>query len=235
MYPFGFGYGYGLDPTVIILIPAIIISFYAQSKIRSTFGKYSRVRSGKGYTAAQVARYLLDRGGLSNVGVEMVRGSLTDHYDPRNKVLRLSETVYNSSSVAAIGVAAHESGHALQDKNEYLPLKIRDGLVPVANFGSNASWILIILALITGSSSLLSFGIILFGSVVLFQIVTLPVEFNASRNALRLLQSEGILYEEEVGSARKVLSAAALTYVASALVAISQLIRLLLINRRRRD
>lgn len=232
MYPFGFGYG--LDPTIIILIPAIIISFYAQSKIRSTFEKYSRVRSGKGYTASQVARYLLDRAGLGNVGVEMVRGNLTDHYDPRHKVLRLSETVYNSSSVAAIGVAAHESGHAVQDKIGYVPLKIRDSLVPVANFGSNASWILIILALITGISSLLTFGIILFSAVVLFQIITLPVEFNASSKALGLLQSEGILYEDEVASARKVLSAAALTYVAAALVAISQLVRLLVLNRRRR-
>lgn len=230
MYPFG----YGLDPTIIILIPAIIISFYAQSKIKSTFEKYSRVRSGKGYTASQVARYLLDRAGLSDIGVEMVRGNLTDHYDPRHKVLRLSETVYNSSSVAAIGVAAHESGHALQDKMGYLPLKIRDSLVPVANFGSNASWILILLALITNISSLLTFGIILFSAVVLFQIITLPVEFNASSKALGLLQSEGILYEDEVASARKVLSAAALTYVAAALVAISQLLRLLFLNRRRR-
>jgi Predicted Zn-dependent protease len=233
MYPYS--YGLFADPTFLILLPSIIISFYAQTKIKSTFERYSRVRSGKGYTGSQVARYLLDRSGLNDVSIEMINGNLSDHYDPRHRVLRLSQTVYGSNSVAAIGVAAHETGHAVQDENGYVPLKIRNSLVPVANFGSTASWILILLAFITGVSYLLTFGILLFSAVVLFQIVTLPVEFNASSRAIKLLQSEGILYGDEVDSARKVLSAAALTYVAATLVAISQLLRLLLLNRRRRD
>jgi uncharacterized protein len=229
MYP----YGFGLDPTFIILIPAIIISFYAQSRIKATFNKYSKIRSQRGYTAAHAARYLLDRAGLNNVSIEMIRGSLSDHYDPKTKVLRLSETVYSSNSVAAIGVAAHETGHALQHDSGYLPLQIRNSLVPVASFGSNAAWILVFLAFITGYYNLIQIGIVLFSAAVLFQIITLPVEFNASSRAINLLQSEGILYEDEISSAKKVLSAAALTYVAAMLVSISQLLRLILMSRRR--
>ncbi|HBM81744.1 MAG: zinc metallopeptidase [Clostridiales bacterium] len=228
-------FSYFYDPTIIILIPAMLIALYAQIKIKSTFEKYSRVRSGSGYTASQTARYLLDRAGLNDVPVEMIAGSLTDHYDPRSKTLRLSQTVYNSGSVAAIGVAAHETGHAVQDNVKYAPLILRNAFVPVANFGSNVSWVLIFLAFITGIPYLLKLGIILFSAAVLFQIITLPVEFNASSRAIKLLESEGILYGSEVGAAKKVLSAAALTYVAAALVAISQLLRLIFLGRRRND
>lgn len=228
-------FSYFYDPTIIILIPAMLIALYAQIKIKSTFEKYSRVRSGSGYTASQAARYLLDRAGLNDVPVEMIAGSLTDHYDPRSKTLRLSQTVYNSGSVAAIGVAAHETGHAVQDNVKYAPLILRNAFVPVANFGSNVSWVLIFLAFITGIPYLLKLGIILFSAAVLFQIITLPVEFNASSRAIKLLKSEGILYGSEVGAAKKVLSAAALTYVAAALVAISQLLRLIFLGRRRND
>lgn len=233
MYPYG--YGYGFDSTFLILIPAIIIAFYAQTKIKSTFNKYSQVRSGKGYSASQVARYLLDRVGLNDVHIEMVPGNLTDHYDPRTKVLRLSQTVYNSTSVAAIGVAAHETGHAIQHDTGYAPLAIRNSLVPIANFGSNAAWALVFLAFITRYYVLIDIGIILFTGAVLFQIITLPVEFNASSRAVNLLESEGILYDYEVASAKKVLSAAALTYVAAMLVSVAQLLRLILLSRRRND
>lgn len=223
------------DTSIIILLPAMLIAFIAQMMIKSTFDRYSTVRSSRGLTAAQVARYLLDGAGLNDVSVEMIGGSLTDHYDPRTKTLRLSQTVFNSTSVAAIGVAAHETGHAIQHDVGYIPLTIRNSLVPLANFGSNAAWVLVILAFITGYSPFIDIGILLFSAAVLFQIITLPVEYNASSRAIRLLQSEGILYDEELGGARKVLSAAALTYVAATLVAISQLLRLVLISRRRND
>ena len=223
-----------IDPYTLLII-AMIISFYAQIKVQSTFKRYSSVRCNKGYTAAQVARYLLDRSGLNDVKIEPVAGNLTDHYDPRDKTLRLSQSVYNSNSVAAVGVAAHETGHAIQHDTGYAPLSIRTSLVPVVNFGSNASWLLIILALITGIQPLLNLGIVLFSAAVLFQLITLPVEFNASNRALGLLESEGILYNDEMDSARKVLSAAAFTYVAAAIVSIVQLIRLLSMSRRRSD
>lgn len=223
-----------IDPYTLLII-AMIISFYAQIKVQSTFRRYSSVRCNKGYTAAQVARYLLDRSGLNDVRIEPVAGNLTDHYDPRDKTLRLSQSVYNSNSVAAVGVAAHETGHAIQHDIGYAPLSIRNSLVPVANFGSSASWFLIILSFITGKQQLLNIGIILFSAAVLFQIITLPVEFNASNRALKLLESEGILYNEEMDSARKVLSAAALTYVAAAIVSIAQLMRLIFMSRRRDD
>jgi len=233
MYPYGY-YGFN-DTSILILLPAIIISFFAQARIKSTFNKYSRVYSQRGYTASQVARYLLDNVGLRDVPVEMIRGNLTDHYDPRARVLRLSQTVYNSTSVAAIGVAAHEAGHAVQHDRGYLPLIIRNSLVPVANFGSNAAWFLILMAFVTGYYGLINIGIILFSAAVLFQIVTLPVEYNASRRALYMLESQGILYSEEISPAKKVLSAAALTYVAAALVSVAQLLRLILLSRRRND
>lgn len=231
MYP----YGYGFDSSMIILLPAIIVAFFAQYKIKSTFEKYSRIKSESGYTASQVARYLLDRTGLNDVAVEMIGGNLTDHYDPRTKTLRLSQTVYSSSSVAAIGVAAHEAGHAIQHDTGYVPLMVRNSLVPVANFGSNAAWVLVFLAFITGYYSLINLGIILFTAAVLFQIITLPVEFNASKRAINLLESEGVLRGSEVSSAKKVLSAAALTYVAAMLVSVAQLLRLILLSRRRND
>lgn len=234
MAPFGYGYWYG-DPSFIILLPAILIAFYAQIKVKSTFDKYSRVRSERGLTAAQVSRYILDRAGLSSIPVEMTPGNLTDHYDPRNRTLKLSQTVYNSNSVAAIGVAAHEAGHAIQHDARYIPLLFRNSLVPVANIGSNAAWVLVLLAFVTGYTPFINIGIILFSAAVLFQVVTLPVEFNASARAIEILRTEGILFNDEIDDARKVLTAAALTYVAAMLVAVAQLIRLMMIGRRRND
>lgn len=231
MFPFR----YGFDSSLIVLLPAILIAFFAQMKVKSTFDKYSKVKSGRGLTASQAARYLLDREGLNDVSIEMVGGNLTDHYDPRSKVLRLSQNVFNSTSVAAIGIAAHETGHAIQHGRRYMPLLIRNGLVPVANLGSNAAWVLVFLAFITGQSLLINVGIILFSAAVLFQVVTLPVEFNASSRAISILESEGILYNNEIDGAKKVLTAAALTYVAAMLVSIAQLFRLILLGRRRSD
>lgn len=230
---------YWYDPTMILIIPAFILSFYAQMKVNSTFNKYSKVPSVKGYTGADVARQLLNMAGIYDVSVEHIRGNLTDHYDPTNKVLRLSDTVYNSRSVAALGVAAHETGHAIQHKEGYAPLSFRTAIFPIVNIGSKLSGPLIMLGLffgfLRGSAALLLAGIVLFALVVLFQIVTLPVEFNASSRAIRLLEEQAFLTTEEVKPARKVLSAAALTYVAAAAVALLNLLRFLLIFARRND
>ncbi|SMC21590.1 hypothetical protein SAMN02745134_01362 [Clostridium acidisoli DSM 12555] len=220
------------DRSFVLLIPAIIISFWAQSKISSTFDKYSRIRNTKGYTGADVARIILDANGLNYVPIEVIPGKLTDHYDPRNKVMRLSPDVFHSNSVAAIGVAAHESGHAIQHKEHYSPLEIRNFIVPAVNFSSNASWIILILGMFLGSPYIIRFGIILFVAVVIFQLITLPVEFDASKRAIRILENRNILYAEELKGAKEVLDAAAMTYVAAALMAISQLIRLIGISRR---
>lgn len=225
-YPFRF------DPTYLILIPAILISAWAQFKVSSTFNKYSTVRSTNGYTGAQVARILLNNAGLQDVEIQQVPGRLSDHYDPRAKVLRLSSDVYGSSSVASIGVAAHEVGHAIQDKESYTALVFRNAIVPVVNFSSSLSWILFFVGILFSYESLVTIGIILFSVVVLFQLVTLPVEFNASSRALKLLEGQGILYDNEVKDARQVLSAAALTYVAATLMAILQLVRLIAISNR---
>lgn len=223
------------DSTFIILIPAMIISFWAQTKISTTFNKYSKVRSFNGYNGAQVARMLLDGSGLYDVPIEMVAGKLSDHYDPTNRVLRLSEEVYSSTSVASIGVAAHEVGHAIQHKNSYKPLIIRNSIVPVVNISSSFSWILFFIGILVGIRPLVQIGILLFSAVVLFQLITLPVEFDASNRALRILKDRSILYEDEVSGARKVLDAAAMTYVAATLMAISQLIRLIAISNRNND
>jgi Zn-dependent membrane protease YugP len=220
------------DRSFVLLIPAIIISFWAQSKISSTFDKYSRIRNTKGYTGADVARIILDANGLNYVPIEVIPGKLTDHYDPRNKVMRLSPDVFHSNSVAAIGVAAHESGHAIQHKEHYSPLEIRNFIVPAVNFSSNASWIILILGMFLGNPYIIRFGIILFAAVVIFQLITLPVEFDASKRAIRILENRNILYAEELKGAKEVLDAAAMTYVAAALMAISQLIRLIGISRR---
>lgn len=225
-YPFYF------DPTYLILIPAILISAWAQFKVSSTFNKYSTVRSTNGYTGAQVARILLNNAGLQDVEIQQVPGRLSDHYDPRAKVLRLSSDVYGSTSVASIGVAAHEVGHAIQDKESYAALVFRNAIVPVVNFSSNLSWILFFIGILFSYKSLVAIGIILFSAVVLFQLVTLPVEFNASSRALKLLEGQGILYDNEVKEAREVLSAAALTYVAATLMAVLQLVRLIAISNR---
>lgn len=221
------------DATFIILIPALIFSIYAQSKIKSTFNKYLRVRSHGGITGAEAARNILDSNGLFDVPVEAINGNLTDHYDPRKRVLRLSMDVYQSTSIASIGVAAHESGHAIQHSEGYGPLRFRNSLYPVASIGSSLSWVFIILGFAIRLSGLIQIGILLFTAAVVFQIVTLPVEFNASARALKQIQNQNILYGDEINGAKKVLDAAALTYVAATLVAISQLLRLLVISRNR--
>jgi Zn-dependent membrane protease YugP len=215
------------------MLLAIIVSAIAQITVSSTYSKYAKVRSRKNMPACEAARFILDYNGLANVRIEQVRGNLTDHYDPRTKVLRLSESVYHSASVAALGVAAHEAGHALQDQQGYMPLRLRSALVPLANFGSQLSWIVVILGFMLGYMGLVDLGILLFCGVLLFQLVTLPVEFNASSRALAALEGGGVLDMDEVGQTKKVLSAAALTYVAAVLVSLLQLARLLLMRGRR--
>ena len=221
------------DPTYIFVLVGLIICLAASAKMRSTFSKYSRVRNHWGMTGREAAEQVLHRAGIYDVRVEHISGNLTDHYDPRSKVLRLSDATYNSTSVAAVGVAAHECGHAVQHATGYVPLKLRSSLVPAANFGSSIAWPLILIGLlINGQSSalFLNLGILAFSLAVLFQIVTLPVEFNASSRALHLLSGNGMLYEDEVRSVRKVLTAAALTYVAGAASAILQLLRIIVLS-----
>ena len=220
------------DPTFILLIPALILAFYAQSKVKSTFARYSQVRSSRGFTGEQVARQLLDMRGLGDVKVESTKGALTDHYDPRSRKLALSETVHDSASVAALGVAAHETGHALQHADAYRPLMLRTNLVPVANFGSMLAFPLFIIGFLFANSVgwLMDVGIIVFSVAVAFSLVTLPVEFNASSRALALLRQGGYLNDQELPHARAVLNAAAWTYVAAATMAVSQLIRLLILR-----
>lgn len=228
------------DPTMIIVLPALLLAMYAQAKVQGTFQRYLRVPSARGLTGAQVAQELLRRNGLEAVRVEMVPGHLTDHYDPRHQAVRLSPAVYNGSSLAALGVAAHETGHALQHATQYLPLNIRHSLVPVANLGSQLGLPLAILGFFFfGSEFMVQLGIILFAGAVLFQVVTLPVEYNASSRALAMLEGGGYLSRQEIGGAKQVLSAAALTYVAATLVAVLHLVRLFLmaglLGGRRRD
>ena len=235
--PYGY-YGYYFDPTYILIIIAAIISLIAQWRVNSAFSKYSRVASMSGLTGAQAARMILQSNGINDVSVQRISGKLTDHYNPSTKVLNLSESVYGSTSVAAIGVAAHECGHAIQHARGYFPLSLRTALVPVANIGSQLSWVFIIVgAILSFNQTLITIGIIMFSAAVLFQLVTLPVEFNASARALEQLESNGILYRDEVSQTRKVLSAAALTYVAAAATAILQLLRLIILfgGRGRRD
>ncbi len=230
-----YGY-YGIDYTYIIFIlPAIIISLIAQMRVTSTFGKYNKIQNSRNMTGSQVARKILDQNGLSSVVVEHVPGNLSDHYDPTSRTLRLSDSVYSSSSVASLGVAAHECGHAIQHAKGYAPLKARHSVYPVVRFSSAASTPLIILGLIVNTPALLYLGIILFSAVVVFQLITLPVEFNASKRALAILEDNNFLDYDEVRSAKKVLSAAAMTYVASALMSIMQILRLLVLAGNRRD
>lgn len=223
------------DPTYVLILIAVIISGYASAKVNTTFNQYSREAARSGITAAEAARQVLDANGLYDVPIELVRGNLTDHYDSRDRVMRLSESVYGSSSIAALGVALHETGHAIQDAESYVPLRLRSTIAPVAQFGSYGSWILIFLGIIASHQTIIGVGIWLFVAVVAFQLVTLPVEFNASSRALAALECGGYLYNDELPKAKKVLSAAALTYVAAALTAILQLLRLLLIFGGRRD
>lgn len=229
---------YYFDPTYMLVLSGVIICLIASAKMNSTFSRYSKVRNHSGMTGREAAEEVLRRAGIYDVRVEHVSGNLTDHYDPRSKVLRLSDATYSSTSVAAMGVAAHECGHAIQHAQGYAPLRFRSALVPVANFGSQIAWPLIILGLVFSSNMsamFLNLGIIAFSMAVLFQLVTLPVEFDASNRAIRILAGSGMLYEEEVKHTRKVLTAAALTYVASAASAILQLLRIVLIANRRRD
>lgn len=222
---------------VILIIPALIISLWAQFKVKSTFNKYSKVFSSRGYTAAQIARYILDANGLSSVTVERVSGNLTDHFDPRSNVVRLSDSVYNSTSVAAIGVAAHEVGHAIQHAQGYFPIKLRSAIIPITQIGSSLSTPLIFLGVIFSFQPIVTIGIIFFSFATVFQLVTLPVEFNASARALKVLEERDYLYGEEIKGAKRTLIAAALTYVAALIVSAMQLLRLVLLfgNRNRRD
>ena len=223
------------DSTMIVLIPAIILAMYAQSKVKSTYEKYVRIASQKGYTGAEAARAILDRNGLTDVRIEHIRGTLSDHYDPRTRVLRLSDMVYRGNSISSSAIAAHEVGHAIQHARDYAPLRFRNAIVPVVNFASNLSWLFILAGLFLSFTGLIDIGIILFTGSVVFQIVTLPVEFNASSRALDELESVGVLTREEIPHSKKVLDAAALTYVAATATAVAQLVRLLLLREHSRD
>ena len=228
------------DPTYFLVLIGVILSLVASARVKSTFNKYSQMRNSRGMTGAQAAEQVLHGAGIYDVRVERIAGNLTDHYDPRSKVLRLSDTVYGQTSVAAVGVAAHECGHAIQHAKGYGPLKFRNVLVPVANFGAKIAWPLILVGLLINSESswfIIQAGIIAFSLAVLFQLVTLPVEFNASNRAIRVLADRGMMFGEEIVAAKKVLNAAALTYVAGAAASILQVLRLIILTggRRRRD
>lgn len=232
------GYYYW-DPTYILVVIGAVICMIASARVKGTFNKYSQLRSMSGMNGAQVAQRVLQAAGIYDVQVRHVSGSLTDHYDPRTKTVNLSDPVYNATSVAALGVAAHECGHAIQHAKSYAPLSIRGALVPIANFGSMLAWPVILIGLLFNTRSswlIIDIGILLFSAAVLFQLVTLPVEFDASRRALIMLRTQGILADDELKYTRRVLKSAALTYVASAAAAILQLLRIILItNGRRRD
>jgi Zn-dependent membrane protease YugP len=224
------------DPMYLVFAaPALLLALYGQARVKSNFNKYSKVGTRRGLTGAQVARYLLDAAGLSHVEVQMVKGNLSDHYDPRGKVLRLSEPVYSSTSVAAAGIAAHEMGHALQDKEEYAPLVLRSTMVPAVRIGSMLGPILFIIGFIFNFLQLAWVGLIFFAGAVVFSVVTLPVEFNASNRAKRLLVAQGLMMEDEMVGVTKVLNAAALTYVAAAAQAISTLLYYVFLLMGRRD
>ncbi|HEU5300538.1 MAG TPA: zinc metallopeptidase [bacterium] len=223
------------DPTFVLLLPGIILALYAQYKVQSTFRHYSQVRTGTGYTGAQVAAELLRRQGITDVKIEPVQGMLADHYDPRTKTLRLSPDVFGGDSIAAIGVAAHETGHAVQHQVRYAALGLRSAIVPLASFGTTAAWILFLLGFLFSSPALMDLGILLFLGYVLFALVTLPVEFNASARAVQLLQGHGFVLPQEAQGVRAVLNAAALTYVAAAAMAVLQLLRLIILRNSRND
>ena len=230
---FYFDYTYWL-----ILIPAFVITMLAQANVSSTFNRYQRMANRRGYTGSMAAQMVLRAHGVTGVRVERVSGRLTDHYDPRTNVIRLSDAVYNSTSVAAVGVAAHEAGHAVQYAVDYGPIRLRSAIIPVCNFGSQAGILLLVIGLIFNSEMLFGLGVVFFSLMLLFQLITLPVEFNASARAMETLRSTDMLEGEELSGARKVLTAAALTYVAALLVSMAQLLRYLLLfagNNRRRD
>ena len=222
-------YYYGIDPTYILLIIGMLLSLAASAKLKSTFAIYRRMESASGMTGAEAAQRILRNAGVYDVRIEPISGELTDHYDPRTKTVRLSEPIYNKTSLAAVGVAAHECGHAIQHATNYAPLNLRSAIVPIANLGSTLSWPLFLAGLVMSFRPLLTAGILLFTAAVLFQLVTLPVEINASGRALKLLNADGILVPQEVRGAKKVLTAAALTYVAALAGSILQLLRLLIL------
>lgn len=236
-YGYGMGgFGFLFDPTMILVWVGLILSLLAQARVKSTFAKYERVRSVSGMTGAQAAERILHSAGIYDVSIARVQGSLTDHYDPRSKTLRLSDSTYGSSSVAAVGVAAHECGHAIQHQQHYAPLGLRSALVPAANLGSTLAWPIFLVGLIASLPFLTTAGIVLFSLAVLFQLITLPVEINASRRAVQLVESTGVLGSSESSGVRKVLTAAALTYVASLAASILQLLRLVILaGGRNRD
>lgn len=221
------------DHTFLILLPALVFAFYAKFRVSSSFDKYSRIRTSSGISGNLLARNLLDRNGLGDIQVRSAQDRLEDNYDPKNKVINLSEESYRGSSIAAMGVVAHEVSHAVQDKDAYFPLKIRSSIVPVSNLGSNLSIPLFFAGLIFGYGPLMDAGIILFSLAVAFTVITLPVEFNASKRAVEMLSSSGYLSSQEIGLAKKVLDAAALTYVAATAMALLQLLRLLALRERR--
>ena len=229
-----FGWFY-FDWTVLIVLPALVFTMWAQIKVNSTFDRYSKIYTSGRLTGAEAARRILDANGLYDVKIERVHGSLTDHYDPKKNVIRLSETVHDVSSVAAVGVAAHETGHAIQHARGYFPIRVRMAIIPVTRIGSMLSMPLFILGLLLASSPFILLGILLYSLITVFQLVTLPVEFNASRRAMQTLESQGILYKEELDGAYSVLSAAAMTYVAALATSLLTLLRLLVIaNGRKR-
>ncbi|MEG1286538.1 MAG: zinc metallopeptidase [Clostridium sp.] len=223
------------DPTYLLLIPAMLIALWAQTKIKSTYNKYSKIRTINGNTGAEIARSILDGAGLFDVKIERTNKKLGDHYDPAARVVRLSPEVYTGATIASAGVAAHEVGHAIQHQKSYKPLVLRTSIAPVVNFGSQASMILFFIGILFSFKELTTIGIIFFSVTVIYQLVTLPVEFNASTRALSILKSRGILYGDEVKGAKQVLDAAAMTYVAGALMAISQLVRLIALSNRYND
>ena len=229
-----YSYGYGIDWTYLLVIAAFVLSLVVQFSMQSTFQKYCRVGARNGMTGAEVAQRILQSEGLYNVQVRPISGSLTDHYDPRTKTVNLSQTVYGQRTIAAQSVAAHECGHAIQDAQNYAPLRVRTSLVPLANMGSRFSWILLIIGLLLSSLMLIRVGIILFVFALLFQLVTLPVEFNASNRALKKLEYSGWVHPDEMEGSKKVLHAAAMTYVASACTSLVYLVRMISLGNRRR-
>lgn len=227
---------YGIDPYYLILvIPALILSLVAQGMVKGTFARYNKIGTRSGYTGETAARRILDLNGLQQVRIEHVAGQLTDHFDPRTQVLRLSDSTYKSASIAAIGVAAHEAGHAIQHDTGFWPNKVRASLVPIANIGSQFGPYMAIFGIILGFSPLTNIGIALFAGAVLFYLITLPVEFDASHRAISVLEEQGMMSEEELRGARSVLRAAAMTYIASTIVAFANLLRLILLSRNRND
>ena len=228
-------FSYYFDPTYVLVIIAFLLTLFASMGVKSTFSKYNDVRSSRGITAASAARQILDANGLQNIRIEHVSGDLTDHYSPYENVIRLSDSTYNSTSVAAIGVAAHECGHAVQHQVGYVPIKIRNGIVPIVNVCNMLSMPIFIIGLILGLGRLAMVGAILFGAVLVFQLVTLPTEINASRRAMKTLESMYLLEGDELTGARKTLTAAAMTYVAAVASTALQFLRLVLLANRRRD